>query len=431
MLGSKFSNGATRPALFSSSATAPTRFEAPQGRVRLPDPSARADIADLAYPHLQQEGRAGARTFTEGKGLVSDYSSPESRAAGSHSPLVTVVIPARNEEDFIGPCLESVLAQSETSLEVLVVNGASEDRTEGIIKEYVAQDSRVQLLHNPAGSISRSLNLALIGARGRWLVRVDAHSIIPPDYIASLVNHLATGRWGGVGGRKDGVGKTPAGRAIAVAMASRFGGGNSVYHYGTMAQTVDHIPFGAYPTALARRLSGWDERFPVNQDYEFDYRVRKSGRELLFDPAIRIDWHCRQTISDLFRQYRRYGRDKARIALLVTESLNLRHLVPPSFVAVVALAILGGPRYPQVTVGVLAPYILTVVGISAAKSNSLEQPKEKLGLLAAFPAMHLGWGLGFWEGLVRDFTHRSTTLQRPVLADQSVIGGPAGPSVTC
>ncbi|MBA3628057.1 MAG: glycosyltransferase family 2 protein [Actinobacteria bacterium] len=335
--------------------------------------------------------------------------------------MVTVVIPARNEEEFIGPCLESVLAQSESDLEVLVVDGASEDRTKEIVKDYVTRDSRVHLLHNPAGIISRSLNLALARACGQWFVRVDAHSTIPPDYVVRVVNHLKAGQWGGVGGRKDGVGKTAAGRAIAAAMGSRFGGGNSTYHYGTMAQTVDHIPFGAYPTDLVRELSGWDERFPVNQDYEFDYRVRQSGRELLFDPEIRIDWHCRQKISDLFLQYRRYGRDKARVALLVPESLKPRHLAAPCFVAVAVFAILSGLRFPRPMVRILGPYVLVVVGTSATMAKSLEQPQDELWLLAAFPAMHIGWGLGFWQGILRDLTLRSTTLKRPVLADQTVL----------
>ncbi len=350
-------------------------------------------------------------------------SSPEGPPTGPHIPLVTVVIPARNEQDYIGPCLESVLAQSQSDMEVLVVDGASEDRTAAIVEEFCSRDPRVQLLHNSAGIISRSLNLALARARGQWLVRVDAHSTVPPDYVVRIVAHLKSGQWGGVGGRKEGVGTTPAGRAISAAMSSRFGGGNSKYHYGTRTQAVDHIPFGAYPTALIKELSGWDERFPVNQDYEFDYRVRQSGRELLLDPEIKIHWLCRQNISDLFRQYRRYGRDKARVALLMPESLKARHLVAPGFVAVLASAVLGRPRIPRAMVSILAPYVLAVAGASTAKAKSLERPREKLWLLAAFPAMHIGWGVGFWEGFLRDLTRRSA-LQQPVLAQPDAASEP-------
>src|SRR4051795_9954600 len=96
------------------------------------------------------------------------------------------------------------------------------------------------------------------------------------------------GRGGGVGGRKDGPGTPPAGRAIAAALGSRFGVGGSLYHHGRAAQEVDHIPFGAYPTDLVRRLQGWDERLEANEDFEFDYRLRSCGATLLFDPALQI-----------------------------------------------------------------------------------------------------------------------------------------------
>src|SRR5207249_2496031 len=128
-------------------------------------------------------------------------------------------------------------------------------------------------LHNPAGSIPRSLNVALQAARGAWLVRIDAHATVPPDYVSRAVAHLRRDGVGGVGGRKDGEGVTPAGKAVAAAMASKFGVGDSAYHWATSVREVDHIPFGAYPTQLARRLGGWDERLTVNQDFEFDYRV--------------------------------------------------------------------------------------------------------------------------------------------------------------
>ena len=72
---------------------------------------------------------------------------------------------------------------------------------------------------------------------------------------------------GGVGGRKDGVGSTPAGRAIAAVMGSKFGVGNSKYHHSTEVEEVDHVPFGAYPVDVIRDLGGWDEDLVANEDF--------------------------------------------------------------------------------------------------------------------------------------------------------------------
>jgi succinoglycan biosynthesis protein ExoA len=309
---------------------------------------------------------------------------------------VTVIIPARNEEFFIAKCLESVLLQEDV-LEVIVVDGASTDRTGEVVRGYAERDPRIRVLVNPLGSISRSLNMALEAATGKWLVRVDAHSTIPPTYVKRVVQHLRTDRWGGVGGRKEAVGVTPTGKAIAAAMGSRFGQGDSTYHYGTRSQPVEHIPFGSYPVELARKLGGWDERLPVNQDYEFDYRVRSAGHRLLFDPEIVIKWHCRQSLHDLFGQYRRYGRDKAASVKIHPDSIRPRHLAPPA----VVLAWLGGclvaPRRPRLGLGLIGSHLAAIAVATVATAPGLTL-RSKVRLPGSFLTMHLGWGIGFWEG---------------------------------
>lgn len=313
--------------------------------------------------------------------------------------LVTVVIPARNEVDTIGPLLDSVLGQTWHELQVLVVDGDSDDGTDEVVRRYVAGDPRVELVTNPDRVIPMALNLAADRARSRFLVRVDAHCRIPPDYVEKVVDHLRSGRWGGVGGRKNGRGHTAAGRAIAAAMGSRFGQGNSVYHYGTEPQTVDHIPFGAYPLEVIRDLGGWSETQLVNEDFEFDYRVRHSGRELLFDPAIEIDWDCRQSVGALYRQYRRYGSGKVQTLVSHPESAALRHLAAPGMVAMlgVAAALLPFRRLRPLALLLAAPYAAIVLAGTATTIGAVEGTEEKLWVGPAFVAMHVGWGVGFWR----------------------------------
>jgi succinoglycan biosynthesis protein ExoA len=315
--------------------------------------------------------------------------------------LVTVVIPARNEELFIARCLDSIRAQTWQDLQIVVVDGDSEDRTREVVLDIARQDPRVELLRNPDRIIPRSLNLAVQSARGRWLIRVDAHAWIPTDYVERAVGHLSRGGYGGVGGRKDGVGVTPSGRAIAVAMGSKFGVGNSTYHHGERLQTVEHIPFGCYPTELVRHLGGWDEALAVNQDFEFDQRVRAAGHDLLFDPALRIDWHCRQSIPDLFGQYRRYGRGKVAVALLHPQSVSLRQVLPPVLVAALAASTLVAMRRPKLAAAAVAPYVLFLAAGTLRERRHLDEVNEQLRLPAAFAAMHLGWGVGFWQGVAR------------------------------
>jgi succinoglycan biosynthesis protein ExoA len=318
--------------------------------------------------------------------------------------LVTVVVPARNEEEGIGECLRSILGQDHRHLQILVVDGRSEDATRAVVAEVAGDDARVELLDNPQRTIPHALNVALRSARGRWLVRVDAHSTVPQGYVSRAVAHLASGGWGGVGGRKDAVGTTAAGAAIAVVLGSPLGVGGSIYHHGEEVRTVDHIPFGAYPTALLEAMGGWDERLFANEDFELDHRLRLAGHELLFDPQLRIAWRSRQSLGDLFRQYRRYGQGKALIALKHPGSLRVRHLAPPLLVVGLALTPL---LHRRAFAGLLLAYACFLGGASAALSRRLEDRNARRYLPGVFPSMHIGYGIGFWESLITESARRS------------------------
>ena len=316
---------------------------------------------------------------------ISDTAASEETR--QHSPgdgteqLVTVVIPARNE--------------------VIVVDGASDEATAAIVSEYARKDPRVELLVNPRRVIPVSLNLAVAHAKGEWLVRIDAHATVPGDYVRRTAAHLATGKYGGVGGRKDGIGRTPAGKAIAAVMASRFGVGGSTYHHGTTPTDVEHVPFGAYPVSVLRTLGGWDEELRVNQDFEFDHRVLKAGHRILFDPELRIDWECRQSIGDFARQYHRYGGGKFSVVAKHPDSLKPRHLAAPALVVQLAVAVgalLAGR--PGRAALIASPYALALAAAYATTSRKVE-PEARPFIVPAFVVMHLGWGIGFWQAVGR------------------------------
>ncbi|WP_336030469.1 glycosyltransferase [Geodermatophilus sp. FMUSA9-8] len=326
---------------------------------------------------------------------------PEAAPAGpATAPEVTVVVPARDEVATIGACLDSVLSQEGVDLEVVVVDNGSTDGTTELLHARAAADPRVVVVSNPVASIPASLNAAVAAARGTWMVRVDAHSTIPQGYVAHAVARLSEGGWAGVGGRKAAVGRSPVGRAIAAVLNSKLAVGGSVYHWGTEETVVDHVPFGAYPLALVRELEGWDERIANNEDFEFDQRARAHG-ELLFDPRLEIAWNVRETIGDLWRQYRRYGRGKPAVALRHPEGVSPRHLAPPALVVWLALAAGVAVRRPGLAAAAVAPYALAVGAASVAIARTAPGDADRRAVPAALVAMQVGWGLGFWEG-VRD-----------------------------
>lgn len=321
--------------------------------------------------------------------------------------LVSVIVPARNEEASIGATLAALRGQTYGNLQIIIVDGGSTDGTVAEVERRRSEDPRVELVHNPRQVIPAALNVALAHARGAWLVRMDAHSTVGPEYVGHAVARLREGRWGGVGGRKNGMGTTPAGRAIAAALGSRFGVGGSLYHHGTTEQTVDHIPFGAYPTELVRQLGGWDERLVANEDFEFDHRLRQSGAELLFDPELTISWQSRQTVRELFWQYHRYGKGKLDVARLHPRSLRRRHLLPPLLVPYLLAAGAVSLRRPRLGAALAAPYLGGLSIASVLTSCRLGDRRAARYVPAAFLAMHVGWGLGVWSRAVEIVRERT------------------------
>lgn len=315
-------------------------------------------------------------------------------------PLVSVVIPAYNEERSISTCLDAVLAQTWDNLEVLVLDGGSQDRTREIVAEYTAVDPRVRVVANPGRTQPAALNAARASITSDWMIRMDAHSTIPANYVESVMAHLGTGKWGGVGGRKDGVATTAAGRAIVAALGSKFGVGNSKYHHSTEVETVDHIPFGAYPMSVVNELGGWDESNVSNEDFEFDYRVRQSGRELLFDPGIVIFWQTRETIGSFFEQYRRYGRAKAVTLLTHPRSASPRHVLPAVLALAMMFAAVIGWRKPKVAAAIVTPYLGGIAVATASIAPKLTAPESLRFVPGALMAMHLGYGVGLLEAFV-------------------------------
>ena len=322
------------------------------------------------------------------------------------SPFVSVVIPMRNEAGHLAACLEAVLDQEypRDKLEVIVVDGESDDGTAEMAKGYAQRDPRVRVASNPGRIVPTAMNIGIRVARGDVIARVDGHTRIAPDYVRIGVETLRRTGADNVGGPMHAVGGGWFGDAVATATSSRFGIG-SYFHFGTAEREVDTVYMGMWPRSVFERVGLFDEEFVRNQDDEFNYRLRKAGGRIVLTPAMRSWYQNRQSVAGLARQYYQYGMWKVRVLQKHPRQMSWRHFVPPALVlALGTLAVMSGLFPPARGAGqaLALVYGVAVLAVSAVHS-ARRGAAAWLATALAFATIHLAWGAGFLAGLVQFF----------------------------
>jgi glycosyltransferase involved in cell wall biosynthesis len=313
-------------------------------------------------------------------------------------PLITVIMPIRNEEAFIAQSLGAILNQDypQDRLEILIADGLSDDRTLDVIRSLPGSD-RVRIIPNPRRTQAAGMNAAIPQARGEFILRVDGHTVIAPDYVRACVTALQTTRAENVGGPMDMVGITPMGRAIAAASKSVFAVPGA-FHVSQQAQYADTVYLGAWPRQVFERIGRFNEQVGVNEDYELNYRIRQAGGKIYFSPTIRSRYFGRQSLTALARQYFRYGRSKLKMLRAHPESLRPRQLTAPIFVAGLLAGIPLAAISPSAGIvwlsGILAYAALNLIFSISAARQTVWQLVWRIPLV--FLTIHLCWGMGFW-----------------------------------
>jgi hypothetical protein len=261
------------------------------------------------------------------------------------------------------------------------------------------------VVDNTIRSIPSGLNRAMDAAGGEIIIRLDAHSMPYPDYVARCVQALEQGHGDNVGGVWEVRAGAPTwiAEAISVAAAHPLAVGDAMYRLAPAAGAVDTVPFGAFRRSLIEKIGKYDETLLSNEDYEFNARVRQSGGTVWLDPAIRSVYFSRSTLNGLARQYGRYGFWKWRMLRRYPSTLRWRQALPPLFVSsLVGFSILGiwfGPFRLLLAAEILTYFaVLLFAGLRAAQKR--RTPPLAIGLPLAICDMHLSWGGGFlWSML--------------------------------
>jgi glycosyltransferase involved in cell wall biosynthesis len=310
----------------------------------------------------------------------------------------------RNEARFIRQSLEAVLAQNYPSdlIEVIVVDGMSEDGTRAILQSVTSKEPRVRVIDNPKRIVSCGLNIGIKHAKGEIIIRMDAHTEYAADYVRQCVAMLRETGADNVGGPARTKAETYMERAVADAYHSPFSVGGARFHNEHYEGPVDTVTYGCWRRECFDRLGCFDEELVRNQDDEHNLRIIRSGGRIWQSPRIKSWYHPRGSLIVLFRQYMQYGYWKVRVIQKHRLPASVRHLVPGSFVATLLALGMASPFYSPaayVLAGLLSLYLganLLASVWTAAKSQLRFLPV----LPAVFAGYHFGYGYGFLRGVL-------------------------------
>ncbi|MFC1576932.1 glycosyltransferase family 2 protein [Candidatus Omnitrophota bacterium] len=312
-------------------------------------------------------------------------------------PKVTVVIPVRNEERYIDLFLNAVLKQDYPAdkMEIVVVEGASEDRTRQILDEYAKRHDNMRVIDNPGKIVPKALNIGIKSAKGDIIMRMDAHASYPVDYVRKCAEYLDRTGADNVGGVCEHVGQGGLGEAIALALDCKFGLGGAKFRTATKEQYVDTVFPGVWPRKTFEQCGYFNEKLARNQDIEYNARLRKKGGKILLNPEIRCFYYCRSNLKDLWKQNFRIGFWNIITVRITPGSLSLRHFIPLIFVS----SLLTSWLVPPLWLFIVSSYILCNIFFSskvAFKNGFRYLPV----LPVIFLTLHISYGLGSLAGIL-------------------------------
>jgi glycosyltransferase involved in cell wall biosynthesis len=261
-----------------------------------------------------------------------------------------------------------------------------------------AADHRIRVLDNPQRRTTFGLNIGLENARGDYIVRMDAHTEYPPEYVAKGIQRLERGDVDWVTGPQIPHGEGKWSRRVARALASRLGAGGSAKWAAEEEKDIDTGVFtGVWRRATLDEYGGWDEGWPVNQDSELAARFFERGSRIVCVPELGALYVPRDSLQTLVKQYWRYGFYRAKTSRYHPASMRRSAVFPPALVIALAGSLLAPRPLRLACRAAVAAWVAAVLAASAPAARE-DGPAEGAGQAAVFAAMHLSWGAGFLRG---------------------------------
>lgn len=306
--------------------------------------------------------------------------------------FVSIIIACRNEEEFISKCLDSIINSDypKDKLEILVVDGKSEDGTREIVKKYIEKYPFIKLLDNQKKIKPCALNMGIKEAKGEAIMVIDAHSVCQKDYISKCLEYLKKYKVDNIGGiiKTLPAKNTVVAKAIAISLSHFFGVGGSRFRVGSKKpRWVDTVFGGCYRKEVFKKIGLFNENLVRSQDMEFNLRLKRAGGKILLVPNIVSYYYPKSNLKDFFIHNIKDGIWAIYPLKFIKTLLKLRHYIPLAFILTFPISIWV--------------YIPVAIFFSFRIAWQKRDLRYFFTLPVVFASRHIGYGLGSIWGFVK------------------------------
>lgn len=326
---------------------------------------------------------------------------------------VSIVIPCRNEKDYIEKCLLSVLAfdiPADVTTEIFLADGMSTDNTINIIEKVVREhhvEEKVKILINEHIFSSYAINLALKHTNGDYILRLDAHALYPKNYLTECLTTLEKNEADNVGGlviTQPGSDRFQA-KLVQALTTHKFGVGDSGFRVGIKEGRVDTVPYGFFNANIFKKIGFFDQRLVRAQDYEFNRRINQFGGKVWLNPAIQVQYFNQPDLGSFYKkQFYKEAPYNAYMWYLAPYSFTVRHAITGVFsVAVLAGFVLAliFPIFMWLYLFVAGLYFTLAILSAVQQAVRYKEVFFVILLPFSFFLFHFIHGLGLLTGIVK------------------------------
>ncbi len=262
-------------------------------------------------------------------------------------PFISIIIPMRNEENYIEKCIKSVLNQDypKNKFEIIIVDGGSTDNSIKIVRKFIKNRKNIKLLGSTGVNCPAAMNIGIKVAKGNIISKVDAHGFIASNYLTKNIYYLNAYKEKNVkcvGGHARHITSLPIANSNIYSRASFFGVGAGIYSEKEKLKITETVQCGTYIKDILLKVGLFDESLQFGEDEEVNWRIIKAGYKIMLSSEIKFYYYPRNSFILLYKQYFNYGSARVKVLIKHPDFFKIKHVIPSIFIIILFMTLLSG-----------------------------------------------------------------------------------------